>query len=99
MVDLGKPVLALPMEGQFEQELNALLLQESGYGKNGREATDETIGEFLYRLPEYRENLGGYPRSDNAGITGKLDELLADDCALARELHDRRRGRKPEGGP
>jgi uncharacterized protein (TIGR00661 family) len=27
---LGKPYLALPMRGQFEQELNALLLAELG---------------------------------------------------------------------
>jgi hypothetical protein len=74
-IHLGKPYLALPMGGQFEQELNALLIEELGYGKNGRDASAETIGAFLYRLPEYRE---------------KLDELLADDCALARAFHERR---------
>jgi uncharacterized protein (TIGR00661 family) len=87
---LGKPYLALPMAGQFEQELNALMLEELGYGRNGRGATDETLGEFLDRLPEYAERLAGYESHDNARITARLDALLADDCAEAHECHRRR---------
>ncbi len=33
---LGKPVLAIPVEGQFEQELNARELRESGFGDYAR---------------------------------------------------------------
>jgi uncharacterized protein (TIGR00661 family) len=84
---LGKPYLALPMRGQFEQELNALLLAELDYGKNGRKATRETVGDFHYRLPEYVAALRGYRASDNRAILTKLDELLADDCAEARRYH------------
>ena len=47
---LRKPMLALPMGGQFEQELNAHLLDDLNYGKNGRTADSESIGDFLYRL-------------------------------------------------
>jgi hypothetical protein len=32
---------------------------------------------------------------DNRAIKEKLDELLADDCALAHEFHRRRRGGDP----
>ncbi|MHC4427961.1 MAG: glycosyltransferase family protein [Planctomycetota bacterium] len=94
---LRKPYLALPMRGQFEQELNALLLETLGYGKNGRKATAETCGDFFYRLPEMKERLEGYPRNDNGEITAKLDELLADGCALAREFHRKRRERATDG--
>jgi len=87
---LGKPYLALPMRGQFEQELNALLLESLGYGKNGRTLSVETIGDFLYRLPEMKQRLESYPRKDNREITAKLDELLAADAALAREFHRKR---------
>jgi uncharacterized protein (TIGR00661 family) len=87
---LGKPYLALPMRGQFEQELNAILLAELGCGKNGRKPTNDTIGEFLYRLPEYREALGRYDAREELDIRAKLDELLAHDCALARRHHHRR---------
>ncbi|MDH3643658.1 MAG: hypothetical protein OES38_16260, partial [Gammaproteobacteria bacterium] len=71
----GKPYLALPMGGQFEQELNGLLLADCGYGKNVHDPQAATIGDFLYRLPDYRERLASYPRSDNSAITAKLDQL------------------------
>ena len=51
---LKKPYCALPMNGQFEQQLNASMLAELGYGKNAQELAPETIGDFLYRLPEYK---------------------------------------------
>jgi uncharacterized protein (TIGR00661 family) len=87
---LGKPYLALPMRGQFEQELNALLLEHLGYGKNGRKPSVEIFGEFFYRLPELRDRLTGYPRKDNGEIEAKLNELLADGGAGARAFHERR---------
>lgn len=73
---LGKPYLALPMKGQFEQELNAFLLDEADLGRNGRRLTPEVLGDFLYRLPDFRERLAAYPRSDNWALFAKLDELL-----------------------
>lgn len=87
---LGKPLLALPMRGQFEQELNALLVEEAGYGRNGRKLTPEAIGDFLYRLPEYEAKLGAHLRSDNSALFAKVDALVADGAALAREMHARR---------
>ena len=89
---LGKPLLALPMAGQFEQELNALLLEEAGYGKNGRAAGAETVGDFLYRIPEFRERLESYPRADNTALFEELDTLFADDGAEMCEWFRRRRG-------
>ena len=90
---LRKPMLALPMGGQFEQELNAHLLDDLNYGKNGRTADSESIGDFLYRIPEYQSALESYPAQDNSAILAKLDELLADDCTLAREYHEKRRSK------
>ena len=91
---LRKPYLALPMRGQFEQELNAIMLSELGYGKNGREESAESIGDFLYGIPEYEDRLREYDPGDNGAIERKLDELCANDCALAQEYH-RRRSRGP----
>lgn len=87
---LGKPYMALPMRGQFEQELNGLLLADLGYGKNCRRTTAEAVGDFLYRLPDYRKKLRGYRPGDNGAIKEKLDELLADGCSLARKFHRER---------
>jgi uncharacterized protein (TIGR00661 family) len=86
---LGKPYMALPMKGQFEQELNGILLADQGYGKNCRRTTKEAIGDFLYSLPDYRKRLGGYCRGNNEEILGKLDSLIADNCSLAIEYHRR----------
>lgn len=87
---LRKPYLALPMQGQFEQQLNGFQLQQLGYGKSLDEPTSEAIGDFFYRLPDYEARLTEYQAGDNGDIKEKLDELLADNCALARKFHAKR---------
>jgi uncharacterized protein (TIGR00661 family) len=78
-VQLGKPLLSVPLEGQFEQTLNALYLQQLGYGEYHDKLTEKGIAAFLYKAPLYAKNLAFYPhRSDrNRSILGKLDELIA----------------------
>jgi uncharacterized protein (TIGR00661 family) len=73
---LGKPLLALPMKGQYEQELNSYLLGRSGWGRDGRNATRETLGDFLFRLPEYEAALESYARQDNSRTFGVLDAAV-----------------------
>ena len=55
-----------------------------------RELTAEAIGDFLYHVPDYAERLKSYEAAGNDAIKAKLDELLENDCALAREFHERR---------
>jgi len=74
---LGKPYLAFPMRGQFEQHLNSFMLHQQGYGAECAEPNADTLAAFLYRLPDYREKLTMYPRSGNQAIQSKLDEFLA----------------------
>ncbi len=87
---LRKPYMAMPMRGQFEQELNAFQLQQLGYGKSVSDVGPDAIGDFLYRIPDYAQRLTDYEATDARAIKDKLDELLADDCALVREFHERR---------
>ncbi len=87
---LKKPYLALPMIGQFEQELNALLLEQAGFGMNLRNIRKEAVSDFLYRLPEYREKLAAFPAWDNGMIKSKLKELLENNCSLAGDFHRER---------
>jgi uncharacterized protein (TIGR00661 family) len=89
---LGKPMLAFPMAGQFEQELNALLLDQSACGRNGRSRHPALLGDFLYRLPEHHAALAARPPDDQDAIKRKLDELLEGGCALARDFHLQRAG-------
>ena len=88
---LHKPYLALPMRGQFEQELNAYQLARLKYGINLRRIRTEAIGNFLYRLPDYQRNLNTYRAEDSSAIKAMLGALFEDDCMRAREFHDRRR--------
>jgi uncharacterized protein (TIGR00661 family) len=87
---LKKPYLALPTRGQFEQELNAVMLDNQGYGKGCFRVLPETIGDFLYRIPQYEQSLTSYQGSDGYEIRAKLDELLAGNCSLARDFHKNR---------
>jgi uncharacterized protein (TIGR00661 family) len=87
---LRKPYLALPMRGQFEQELNAYWLAKLKYGMNLRRIRSEAIGNFLYRVPDFKEQLNQYRAADNRAIKDKLGELLDDNCALALDYHRRR---------
>jgi len=87
---LRKPYLAMPMRGQFEQEINGFLLARLKYGINLRRVTIEAVGNFLYRLPDFAENLKAYQVQDNSAIKARLAELLVDNCALARDFHGKR---------
>ena len=88
---LRKPFLALPMRGQFEQELNAHWLAKLKYGINLRRIRSEAVGNFLYRVPDFKKKLNDYRAIDNSAIKDKLEELLADDCELAKEYHLKRK--------
>ena len=87
---LGKPFLALPMAGQFEQELNAWQLQSMGYGLSSLNPSADAVGHFLYRLPEYRMQLAEYLSDDGTALKEKLGELVMENAALAKEFRRNR---------
>ncbi len=91
---LGKPYLALPMKGQFEQVLNAIMLEDLGYGKTIHDLSRDSIASFLYDIPHYTGKLKQYTPQNNSAITSKLDELLQDDCRLLQNYFMRRFGKK-----
>jgi uncharacterized protein (TIGR00661 family) len=87
---LKKPYLALPMQGQFEQQLNGYQLSQLEYGKSVDDVQPESIGDFLYRIPDFEARLSEYTAGDNSGIKSKLDELLADEGAMLRQFQQAR---------
>jgi uncharacterized protein (TIGR00661 family) len=87
---LKKPYLALPMQGQFEQEINGFLMAKLNYGINLRRVNAGAIGNFLYRVPDFKAKLTGYQAQDNSRIKDKLEELLDDNCSVAWEFHRKR---------
>ena len=76
-VHLGVPMLAEPLRGQFEQELNARYLEHLGYGGFSPELDEASVAAFLERVEIHQEALAGYPRHDNTMTFGCVDELLA----------------------
>lgn len=48
-VHLGVPMLSVPIEGQYEQELNARYLHKLGYGTWSRSLDQRVVEEFLTR--------------------------------------------------
>ncbi len=78
---LGKPYLAFPMQGQFEQHLNAYMLAQKGFGAECNEPDISSLAAFLYHLPDYKQRLQEYPHEGNTAIQNKLDELFANKLA------------------
>ena len=77
-VYLRKPMLSVPLTGQFEQTLNAVYLEKLGYGLHRREITEQDIAQFLARTPEFAQNLATYQQSGNQRLFDVVDSLLAE---------------------
>ena len=94
---LKKPYLAMPMEGQYEQQLNGFWLEQLGLGRNATEINEDAIGAFLYRLPEFNGVLESYESEGNMKIQAKLDELMQNNGQQLKEFHHRRKRKKWAG--
>ncbi len=75
-VYLHKPILSIPIVGQFEQELNALYLEEAGYGGYAPCASATAISSFLERIPDHEQALAGYEQDGNASTMSALYRQL-----------------------
>lgn len=83
-VYLHKPMLSVPLVGQFEQTLNALYLQKLGYGEYHRGLDLPAIASFLERVSEYGRNLQAHRQQRNQALLAKLDELIAEIAVKGR---------------
>lgn len=75
-VYLRKPVLSLPVQGQFEQTLNALYLEQLGYGRHATVLDKPTLDAFLRDVPRCAEALQGYSQDGNRLMLEALDEQI-----------------------
>lgn len=75
-VYLHRPVLSVPVRGQFEQVLNARYVERLGYGMAADAITPGVLGAFLERGPEFRARLAGYTQDGNAELFDRLGSLL-----------------------
>ncbi len=75
-VFLGKPYLAIPVENQFEQFLNALYIRKLRYGEYFREPKKDDIKIFIENLEFYKKNLKRHKQNGNVEVLNHLDWLL-----------------------
>ena len=73
---LKKPVLSIPVKGQFEQVLNAIYLERLGYGEFHEELELDVVEQFLDKLDTYSEALKSYNQDGNKAILKELDHLI-----------------------
>jgi uncharacterized protein (TIGR00661 family) len=74
---LGKPVLSVPIQKQFEQLLNGLYLEKLGYGRCVKELSPQAIEGFLAKADEHAVNVARHQQKGNELIFKAIDELLA----------------------
>ncbi|MBI5499140.1 MAG: teichoic acid biosynthesis protein [Deltaproteobacteria bacterium] len=75
-VFLHKPVLSVPVRGQFEQVLNGRYLERDGYGMTAPEIDEAVLGRFLERLDACEERLAGVTQDGNKDLFAALDSHL-----------------------
>jgi len=92
-VYLGKPMLALPLHGQFEQVMNSRYLEREGFGMSAVELTPEVLDRFLSGLEGFESALGAYEQEGNTVTLRSIEErALTAAGAAQRDLRRERRG-------
>ncbi len=77
-VYLRKPMLSVPVQGQFEQVLNALYLQQLGYGRYAPRFSEAALVEFLGSIPSCELALREYHQDGNQATFTALRQRLAE---------------------
>ncbi len=73
---LKKPVLSIPVKGQFEQILNAIYLERLGYGEFHEELELGVVESFLSKLDVYDYSLRSYSQDGNKALLKELEHLI-----------------------
>jgi uncharacterized protein (TIGR00661 family) len=91
-VYLGKPALAVPLQGQFEQLLNARYLQREGFGMCAPAVTPAILAEFLDRLDEFELALARYEQVGNTVALQTIEERAV--TAVGEDRRTRAKARR-----
>lgn len=77
---LGKPLLAVPNGGIFEQTLNAQFLERLGLGEqaNQEDLTADFVRDFLNRAEQYRAQESAQVKSGTQVAIDKIEDLLTE---------------------
>lgn len=76
-VYLRKPMLSVPVGGQFEQVLNALYLEKLNYGAYAKSLEGDVLPRFLERISDCQRSLESYVQDGNKVMLSTLDAQLS----------------------
>jgi uncharacterized protein (TIGR00661 family) len=76
VVYLRKPMLALPLAGQFEQRMNARYLERLGFGAAATTLDEASLSRFLEGEARYAEALAGYEQDGNDETLETIDRAI-----------------------
>lgn len=90
-VYLQKPMLAIPLQGQAEQQLNARYVERLGFGRCVHALTAEVLDDFLTELPRYQEAISAYEQDGNTVVLTELEAELEAATAGRRSKRKKRK--------
>jgi UDP-N-acetylglucosamine:LPS N-acetylglucosamine transferase len=91
-VYLGKPVLSVPLHGQFEQLMNARYLAREGFGICAPSVDMATMTAFLDGLDGFHGTLSGYEQDGNRDALAEIETRVT--AAGADTRRERARARR-----
>jgi uncharacterized protein (TIGR00661 family) len=72
---LKKPILAVPIQNQYEQIFNGITLKKCGFGNWHEELNKKKIENFFSNIKTYEHNLKKIKKWDNSEIIEKIEKL------------------------
>jgi uncharacterized protein (TIGR00661 family) len=75
-VYLHKPIYSFPIDGQFEQYMNAAYIEKMGYGRHFKSLGSDQLKAFLYDLPIFKGQLAQYEQKGNEKLFETLNLQL-----------------------
>jgi len=73
---LKKPIFAIPIENQLEQEFNGFSLRDRGFGDYSSKITQQNLEKFNHLLPFYRKNLAKQKKWNHKKIFDVLEKII-----------------------
>lgn len=74
---LRKPMLIIPVKGQFEQIFNGMTIKKMGIGQWKEEVDSYTIKKFISKISVFEKNLKKVKKWDNSKLIERLDYLIS----------------------
>ena len=77
---LKKPLLSEPIQGQFEQVMNADYLQKLNYGSYQKKLTKKSVELFLKNCKKYEKNLKKYKTKNADKLIKQIEKIIVKTC-------------------